>query len=244
MRCRDAQFYLRLRRHAGDELGAEVVGDLDRHLAACPACAIDARAAASFDTAVASAMRSVPVPVGLREKLLTQAATYRGGVIRRKVYRYAALAASVFLASGLAFGLFASRPVLDTTALVMNADEQLQNPDESLRRWLADQKLPPQLPLPFNTDLLLSMGTERVQGRDVPVVVFTHPSERGFAKVYILRGGTPLNPKDAQDAQASLTVARVIPDRDTTYVVVHTVHPVGPNEDLLKPFLRVAGPPG
>ena len=245
MQCRDAQFYLRLRRHAGDELGADVTADLDRHLAGCPGCGADARAAASFDRAVTSAMRAVAVPVGLHEKLLTQAAAYRGGVIRRKMYRYAAVAASLFLTAGLAFGLFASRPKLDTLNLVEQADVQLQNPDETLRRWLADQDLPPQLPWPMNTDLLISTGTERVQGHDVPVAVFTHPTDpRGFAKVYIFRKNGAINPREAQDAQASLTRAVAFQDKEhgITYVVVHTVHPVGPHDDLMRPFLRIGGP--
>ena len=106
MQCRDAQFYLRLRRHAGDELGVDVTVDLDRHLAGCPACATDARGAEAFDRAVAVAVRAVPVPAGLRDKLLTQASVHHGTAIRRKVYRVAALAASLFFGVGLAFGVF------------------------------------------------------------------------------------------------------------------------------------------
>src|SRR5262245_10939969 len=135
MQCRDAQFYLRLRRHAGDELGADVTADLDRHCAGCPACAADARPAASFDRAVTAAMRSVPVPAGLRDKLLTLASAHRGGVIRRQAYKVAALAASIFFATGLAFGVFtASRPKIDTYALVVNSDDFIQDPDGALRR--------------------------------------------------------------------------------------------------------------
>lgn len=247
MHCRDAQFYLRLRRHAGDELGADVTADLDRHLAGCAGCGTDARAAASFDRAVAGAMRAVAVPATLHEKLLTQVAAYRGGVIRRKMYRYTAVAASLFLAVGLAFGLFASRPQLDTLQLVEKADGQLQNPDEALRRWLADQDLPQQLPWQLNTDLLISTGSERIQGREVPVAVFSHPSDpRGFAKVYIFRKNGSINPRDAQDAQASLTRAVTFQDKEhgITYVVVHTVHPVGPHEDMMRPFLKAQGPLG
>ena len=59
MHCNDAQFYLRLRRHAGDELGVDVTADLDRHLAGCPACAADAGRALVFDRAIASALRAV-----------------------------------------------------------------------------------------------------------------------------------------------------------------------------------------
>src|SRR5262245_47334821 len=213
MQCRDAQFYLRLRRHAGDELGADATADLDRHLATCPACAADARAAASFDAAVASAMRSVPVPAGLREKLLTQAAAYRGGVIRRKLYRYGAAAASLFLALGLAFGLFASRPKLDTQALVMAADADLQNPEEKLRRWLADEKLPPQLPWPLDPALLEFTGSERIGGHDVPVAIFHLRNELGFAKLYVFRHGS-FDTKDVQDAQASLTRAVKFQDKE------------------------------
>jgi hypothetical protein len=239
MQCRDAQFYLRLRRHTGDELGVEVVAELERHLAGCPECAADARAAAAFDRALATAMRSVPVPVGLREKLFTQAAAYRGGVIRRTVYRSAALAASVFLVLGLAFGVFtATRPKLDIPALLASADQQRENPDEALRQWLIDQGFPAQLPVPFNTDLFIGKGSERIQGRDVPFVLFQHPTELGFAKVYFFTPGSSIDARGVQDAQASMTVARVVVSQGVTYVIVHTVHPVGPNEDLLRPFLR------
>lgn len=251
MQCRDTQFYLRLRRHAGDELGADVTADLDRHLAVCPVCAADARVAASFDGAVASAMRAVPIPVGLREKLLTQVATYRGGVIRRKMYRYAATAAALFVGVGLAFGLFsASRPRIDTNDMVMSGDRLIQDPDGVLRDWLVAQKFPDRLPLPFDTDLLMSVGTERIQGADVPVAVFRYPSndrnERGFAKVYLFRTDGAYNLKELQDAQASHTMIRVIDDprqfRDVKYVVLHTVHPdpFNPGSDPLKPFLRAA----
>jgi hypothetical protein len=247
MQCRDAQFYLRLRRHAADELGAEVVTDLDRHLAGCPACAADARASASFDHAVATAMRAVAVPAGLRDRLMTMASAHRGGVIRRKVYRVAAVAASVFLAAGLAFGVFsASRPKIDPNALVMHADDVVQDPDRALAQWLTAQKFPDRLPLPFNTDRLVSMGSERVQGKDVPVVVFAHPTERGFAKVYLFRDDGTYNLRDLQEVQASNTRLVVISNpqlfRGVKYVILHTIHPPqNLQDDLLKPFLRTQG---
>lgn len=245
MQCRDAQFYLRLRRHAGDELGADVALDLDRHFAGCPACAADARGAEAFDRAVAVAVRSVPVPAGLRDKLLTQASVHYGTAIRRKVYRVAALAASVFFGAGLAFGLFsASRPKIDTNAMVIAGDELIQNPDGALKRWLTEQKFPDYLPKPFDTDLLVSLGTERVQGRDVPVAVFRHPTERGFAKVYLFRTDGSSNLKELQETQASHTMVELFSDptrfRGVQYVILHTTHPVGRDEDPLKPFLRPA----
>jgi hypothetical protein len=245
MQCRDAQFYLRLRRHAGDELGADVAAELDRHLAGCGACAAEARAAESFDRAVAAAMRTVPVPAGLREKLLTQASVYRGGVIRRLVYRVAALAACLFLGVGLAFGLFAARPTLDTAALVERNHDLSKYPDVALQRWLADQKLPDSIPLPpqyagraFDPMLLVSLGTEPVQGKHVPVAVFANG--RAFAKVYVLRSDGPVSTKGVEDAQVSDTSALVLGGegqyRDVKYVIVYTGHD-------LNPFLRAQGGP-
>ena len=247
MQCRDAQFYLRLRRHAGDELGADVAGDLDRHLVGCPACAGDARSAASFDRAVATAMTAVAVPAGLRDRLLTLASAHRGGVLRRRVYRVAALAASVFVVTGLAFGIFsASRPRIDTNQIVVNSDRLFEDPEGALRDWLVAQKFPEQLPEPFDPYLLMSLGSESIQGKDVPVAVFRHPAaasrERGFAKVYIFRDDGTFNLKDLQDAQMSHTMVRVIKDparfRGVQYVIVHTFHPDPADPNLLKPFLR------
>lgn len=241
MQCRDAQFYLRLRRHAGDELGTDVAADLDRHLAGCAACAADARVAASFDRAVADAMRAVAVPAGLRDKLLSTASAYRGGVIRRQAYKVAALAASVFLATGLAFGLFsASRPKIDTSEIAMKGAELYQNPDRLLQQWLTAQKFPAELPKPFDTNLLISLCKEEVQGKDVPVAVFRHPTDiRGFAKVYIFRDDGTYNLKELRGVQASETTADVIHDparfRGVQYVILYT----GP--EGLKPFLRRSG---
>jgi len=245
MQCRDAQFYLRLRRPTGDELGADVTADLDRHLAGCPICAPEARVAESFDRRVAATMRSVPVPASLRDKLLAQASTHQGTAIRRKLYRVAALAASLLVFAGLGFGVFtASRPKIDPDAWVMAADEDIQNPDAALSKWLTDQKFPAQLPLPFNPDLMMMKGTERIQGADVPVVVFRHPTEVGFARVYLFRTNGTINLTNLRDTNASLTMATVIEGpqyRGVKYVILHTIHPVNDGDNPLKPFLR---PPG
>ena len=228
-----------------------MAADLDRHLTGCPACSVDARSAASFDRAVADAMRAVTIPGGLRDRLSTLASAHRGAVIRQKVYHLAALAASLFLGVGLAFGVFsASRPKIDTNHMVELNDELIQNPDGKLQRWLAEQKFPDRLPEPFDSYLLFTLGNETIQGKNIPVVVFRHPTDpRGFAKVYFFRDDGTYNLKYLQDAQASHTLARVIDDpasfRGVKYVIVHTVHPPrNPQDDLLKPFLRQNGLPG
>jgi hypothetical protein len=239
MECRDAQFYLRLRRHTGDELGSDVTGALDGHLAGCPACAGDARGAASFDRAITSAMRAVPMPAGLRERLITHTATKQGAILRGRLYRTGALAAAVLVFIAFGLGLISTtRPKIEPYDLAQQADEQVSNPEESTRQWLAEQKLPDRLPENFDYDLLLFRGFGPVNGKKVPVVVFRSPEGGGFAQVYIFRHNGEFDRKDIRDAQASFTHAKVVirdPEspRGATYVIVYTGGPNG-----LRQFLR------
>ncbi len=240
MQCRDAQFYLRMRRHAADELGPDVTAPLDQHLATCPACAADARAVESFDRALASAMVAVPVPAGLRDRLVTHAATVQGTALRHKVYKVGGLVTAALLLLGVGFGVFTNtRPAVDANGLVERNDEQLSNPQESTEKWLAAQKLPDKLPLPFDYDLWVFCGFEEVEGRKIPVVVFRSPQGSGFAKVYLFPHDGRLDLKGLQDAQASLTSAKVFVSQESrrgvTYVFVHTG---GPNDGLKQFFLN------
>jgi hypothetical protein len=241
MECRDAQFYLRLRKHAGDELGPEVAAALDGHLAVCAACAAEARAAASFDRALASAMRAVPIPAGLRERLVSHVAGQQGGILRRRMYRASAAVAAALLLVGIGLGVFSSsRPKPDTGEWVRIEEDRYNNPEATTRRWLAAQKLPDTLPLPFDYDLFVTFGKEDFQGKDVPVIVFRSPSGPGFAKVYIFREDGLTDTSRLRDAYASRTQARVFNGegaaRNVKYVVVFT------GLDL-QPFLRNAGGP-
>lgn len=236
MDCRDAQFYLRLRRHAADELGGEVTGELLRHMAHCPACATEARTLAAFDRAIATAVQDVPMPPGLRSRLIAHVSARRGAALRRKAFRYAGLAAALLLSLGVAYGAYRStRPHLDTAALADEA-QRLDSPqlaEETVAKWLAGQNRPRDLPRPFDYDLYVFHGTERIQGRDVPVVVFREstrsvlgraaPNPKGRAKVYILRADDTFDTRDMKPAGNSNWTVDVIRDRPGfVYVIVHT----------------------
>jgi len=235
MECRDAQFYLRFRRPGSDELGPEVAADLDRHLAGCEHCSAEAGAQTAFDVAVAGAMRDVPVPAGLRNKLVAHVAEKRGAELRRRAYRYAGTAAAVFLALGMAFGFFAQRPSLDTSRMVIALEDQVQNPDTAIREWLVAEKLPTELPAPFDPNLFIDRGYERVNGREVPKLVYAPRNGSGFAKVYVLRPGEFRGQETLEGFQASNCRAQVFKDlpgaAGYVYVVIHT----GPS---LTPFLK------
>ncbi len=227
MECRDAQFYLRMRRHAAYELGPDVTAPLDEHLSACPACAADAHAVSSFDRALASAMVAVPVPAGLRARLKAHGAEKHGTALRRKTYLAVAALAASLLFVGLGYGVFShTRPKPDPYRFVVALDEQLEKPEESTQKWLVSQKLPDRLPLPFDYDLLVFRGYEKVHGMEVPVIVFRSPDDGGFAKVYLFPHDGRYDLKNLQEAQTSHTRAQVFVGQDAhrgvTYVFVHT----------------------
>ena len=193
-----------------------------------------------FDRLMASAMQAVPVPAGLRERLVTAGAKKQGDAFRQKIYRGGSLvaAAMVLVALGMSVFFNTTRPRVNTDELVQRADEQRNTPQEYTRRWLAEQKLPNRLPWNFDYDLLIDCGYHKVAGKMVPVVTFRAPAGAGFAKVYMFRDGGDHDTKGIQDAQASHFRAEVLIGqanyRGVTYVIVHSG---APNEGLQR-FLK------
>jgi len=232
MECRDAQFYLRLRRHTGDELGPDVTVPLDNHLAVCATCAADNRAASSFDRALCSAMKAVSVPAGLRERLFAHVAGKQGTIRRHKMYRAAGALVAALLLVGIGLGWFSNtRPKPDAFELVENLDEQWRDPELSTGRWLAKHKLPNTLPQPlnynrpFNYRLHVNHAFEEIKGRQVPVVVFRSP-DGDIAKVYIFRNDGTFDLKALREEQLSNAHAEKMDGegehRGFTYVFVYT----------------------
>lgn len=240
MECRDAQFYLRFQRPATDELGSEVTTALRQHLAHCSACAAEAQALLAFDSTLARAMKAVPVPPELRQRILTHVATKQGALLRAKLYRVAIGIAAVVVIGLLGWGIVArTRPPVDPQSLAELADSQLHRPEDYTRRWLIAQKLPDTLPLDFDWELVTHRGFDDVQGLNVPVIVFTTPDGRDFAKVYIFRKDGRFDTRDLQAGQASRASADVYDTPHAVYVIVYTGGPRG-----LQRFLNSRNPSG
>ena len=106
MQCRDAQFYLRLRRHAADELGTDVTAALDGHLATCAACC---RRCAGFRVVrprrrVRDDGRSGPVRAA-RAADHASGPRRRARRLRNKAFRVGGLVAAALLIVGIGFSL-------------------------------------------------------------------------------------------------------------------------------------------
>jgi predicted anti-sigma-YlaC factor YlaD len=100
MDCRTARHLLEFTRPGGADLDRADQADLERHLADCPDCDGLARAERRADDHLGRAVRDVPVPHGLRERLLRRLAEEREAWYRRwlaRGLRTAAAAAAVVL---------------------------------------------------------------------------------------------------------------------------------------------------
>jgi len=172
----------------GSELAPEDAAALDAHLAACPKCAGLVKFERAFDDRVARAMLAVPVPAGLKGRLLDGVAAARGAWYREKAYAVLGLAACVLLTVG---GVIAwqvgTAPVLTPERLVREADEELQNPAKRVADLLGKEGLEFAPEKPFNLNQLVTVGDKPFQGKRVPFLLLLNGAKNAQATVYVVR---------------------------------------------------------
>lgn len=235
MSCHDTRLLLAFR---PNELAADDKVALEAHLNACPACAATARAETAADSAVRKAMLAVPVPAGLRDKLHAAAAAHRGAVLRRKVYGWggAALAASLLLAVAVwVLPLFTKQP-FTTDEFSRTLDLGGLNKQQAVAAWLKSEGLPEKLPDEFEYGYHAFHGTETLNGRKVPVVVFQNGQHQ--CRVYVLRRDrvdVPADPQALAPTAGSRFTVKAVQDGEWLFVIAYT-------SDTLDPFLRQAAP--
>src|SRR5262245_10465360 len=98
MDCRNARLLLEFARPLTAELDAGEAEALQGHLADCPECGALAREERRLDEHLGRAVRDVPVPEGLRDRLLARLATERDAWFRRWLLRAVGVAAGIALA--------------------------------------------------------------------------------------------------------------------------------------------------
>src|SRR4029453_18883839 len=97
MDCNTARMLATFFGRQGAELAPEDAAALTAHLAACPGCAAAVQAERAFDDRVAKAMMAVPVPTGLKAKILDGVTAQKAGWYRQKAFGLAGLATAACL---------------------------------------------------------------------------------------------------------------------------------------------------
>jgi hypothetical protein len=188
MDCHDARLLLTLQRREPEQLDRAELEAIERHVELCPGCQTWNQSEARFETALTAAVKDVPLPAGLKDKIAS-------GLSRSRPPRRMPWlgAAAVLLAMGVGAGtyLWWQPIVVDDPAEVVIHDDQGARPDDVQAYFAAlghAMTPPPQ----FEYDYLLAYKLERFKGRLAPRLTFQCRRDNGVvvrAYVFCLPNG-------------------------------------------------------
>ncbi len=231
MDCNTARMLTTFFGRQGTELAPEDAADLSTHLAGCAGCASAVRYERAFDDRIARAMLDVPIPSGLKGKLLDGVSAQRGGWYRKKAYGIAGLAtAACLLVGGIYAGRILTAPKLEATELIAYAEERADFPQDNIDSYLSSKGVKYNPERRFDLNQLYDIGTSKLMrdGPQVPVLYFKNIRKNVDAKVYIVRD-SDFNwkklPRDGASIPGKSLGLAVIEDArrgDVGYVVIYT----------------------
>lgn len=237
MNCETARMLFEFDRKAEQMPPSEADG-LRAHCAECPVCAAWTARSRNVDDVLGRAMRVVPVPDQLSQRILSKMGSERRRVRQRRWLRSAAglaAAAAILLAVWAGLDWQARRPVrLDLDYIGNQAFVELANPSaESVEGSFREKGVELTAPRDLNYRFFRYHGFAELQGKRVPFLLFVR--DRDQARVYILDGrqfdvADALNHSQSAGSGCKAVVLREPTDRRFAYLVVHT-------GDALDPFV-------
>jgi hypothetical protein len=189
MDCNAARLLLTFAGPAARELDPAEAGAIEVHLESCPDCRALAASERRLDAHVGRAMRAVPVPASLHDRLLVRLGAERDAFYRRWLVRAAGIAALLMLTVGLGW-YFLSRPApLELESFREYVRLQNAPQRDAMDAWLKQvggKHL--SAPSRFHYALLCAHGLDRIQGQQVPYLFFVQSGPGGpvWARVYVL----------------------------------------------------------
>jgi hypothetical protein len=173
------------------ELDTAEADALQAHLEQCPECEAAARSEQAVDEALGRAMNAVPVPGGLKGRVLDKLVSVRRPRIH-PIIRWAA-AAMILLSVGFGgYVLMFGRTEVgweDLTSLMDYREfvEAVREP-EKIEEWFRDQGVAMKAPRRFNYGLIRSFDIVTFKKRQVAKLVFARDDSGhvAIAEVYVL----------------------------------------------------------
>ncbi len=240
MDCKTARLLLDFHRPHPAELPPDDHDALEAHLAGCPDCDAAARADRQLDAVLGPAVRNVPVPDGLRDRIRARLGAERGDRHTRWVgwaVRVSAAAAALLLAAWLAWAWLRPHHVenFDVVALREGVALKHHHPSpEKVNEWFEQEHgVATAAPTDFRYELLAHYDLARCQGQRVPMLLFTNGQDRAFVYVVTKKqfNVDDLLKQPKQESGGYTVVVREAPAQELAYVVVYT-------GDSLRPFLH------
>src|SRR5262245_23395244 len=174
----------------GSELAAEDSAALDAHVASCPKCADLVKFERAFDDRIAKAMLAVPIPAGLKGRLLDGVSAHRGAWYRQKFYALAGVAAVVVLCVvGVVAWQIGTAPELTLSEIVASHDAKARDPlNEDIAKVLGPRGLEFNPERRFDLNQFVKAGAGEFQRKqNVPFLVFFNGTKNAQATVYVVR---------------------------------------------------------
>ncbi len=183
MDCHDARLLLTLQRREPDALDAVERDALQRHVSGCSACQTWNQGETRFDSAVTTAIKNVPLPMGLKNKIAVR--LHASPAPRGKAW--IATAAAVLLAVGIGTGAYVWLQPASVNPYEFIAFDQPRD-EESVREFFASQKHSMTAPPQFDYGYLLRCEFAYFRGKRVPRLTFQseHNGRTVTAHVYCL----------------------------------------------------------
>jgi hypothetical protein len=244
MDCKNARLLLEFIHPGSAELDAAEAEALHQHLGECPDCAAQAREERRADEHLGRAMRDVPVPAGLRERVLKRLTVERDAAHRRLLVRGVVAAAALFVAGWLGYSWwFGGLSAVDGNAVHAVVNGQPFSSPGDVEKGFASMGVTTVVPsrYEFNYDLLDSYGLAALpgyEGKLVPHLLFkSRPAGNGLpllAHVYILSSRQFDLAKTRKNGVtfASGTYRVMLED----YGQVHYLYVIAHTGEELKPF--------
>jgi hypothetical protein len=227
MDCSNARLLLAFARPRANELPHPEAAELRHHLDTCTECAAHASAERRADDHLGRAVRDVPMPNGLKGRLLERLKAERGPARRRWVARVAGVAgvaAALLLGVGLWALLSRGRPTtVDLAVWQGQVANKTSNDPNWIEQWFQDTHgVVMATPRSLDYSLLVSYDLVTLpDGKQVPKLLFVRGQHR--LVVYVL-DSRQFSVPDRPVEESLQWTGRVIFDDDKpfTYLLFNT----------------------
>ena len=135
MECHDIRLLLAFTRPGSDAIDKAERAAVEQHLEGCPDCAALVRSEEAINGAIGAAVRKVPIPAGLKARVLAKVAAARP----RPWGQIAAAAAVLFIAIGLGGWYLRPAPLVDPFTVTGVFNARPTDDPEQVEKWFKDR---------------------------------------------------------------------------------------------------------